>query len=69
MGMLAAIGAAEFFYWVEGRIGWESAILPDTAQAVLGTLASSMFTFIVFVSSALLVAVQLASSHERASLE
>lgn len=35
---------------------------PDAARAVLGTLAASMFTFVVFVSSALLVAVQLASS-------
>jgi uncharacterized membrane protein len=43
-------------------MGWESGIQPATAQAVLGTMTSSMFTFIVFVSSALLVAVQLASS-------
>jgi uncharacterized membrane protein len=35
---------------------------PDTARAVLGTMAASLFTFIVFVSSALLVAVQLASA-------
>src|SRR5262249_33118770 len=34
----------------------------DTARAVLGTMASSVFTTIVFVCSALLVAVQLASA-------
>src|SRR5262249_18445058 len=43
-------------------MGWRSDLGPATAQAVLGNMASSMFTFIVFVSSALLVALQLASS-------
>src|SRR5579884_3734944 len=62
LGMLAAIGAAQLFTRAEAAVGWQSSVGPDTAQAVLGTLASSMFTFIVFVSSALLVAVQLASS-------
>jgi uncharacterized membrane protein len=60
--MLAALGTAWLLYGIETRKGWESSVQPDTAQTVLGTLASSMFTFIVFVSSALLVAVQLASS-------
>ncbi len=62
LGMAAAIGAARVLHWIEQAMGWESAYHPDTARAVLGTMASSMFTFIVFVSSALLVAVQLASS-------
>jgi uncharacterized membrane protein len=62
LSMAAALGAARLFRWIEVVAGWESRVEPDTAQAVLGTLASSMFTFIVFVSSALLVAVQLASS-------
>jgi uncharacterized membrane protein len=43
-------------------MGWQSAIDADTARAVLGTMAASMFSFIVFVSSAMLVAMQLASS-------
>src|SRR5947208_10534600 len=43
-------------------MNWNADIEPATAQTVLGNMASSMFTFIVFVSSALLVAVQLASS-------
>src|SRR5262249_38069146 len=47
---------------IDAVMGWESSFHPDTARAILGTMASSMFTFIVFVSSALLVAVQLASS-------
>ena len=47
---------------IERAMGWASSFNPETARAVLGTMAASMFTFIVFVSSALLVAVQLASS-------
>jgi uncharacterized membrane protein len=57
-----AVGAARGLLWVEASMGWASGLRPDTAQAVLGALASAMFTFVVFVSSALLVAVQLASS-------
>ena len=40
-------------------------IEPDAARTVLITLASSMFTFVVFVSSALLIALQLASASSR----
>ncbi len=61
-GMLAAFIAVPVLHRVEAALGWESSIGPDTARAVLGTLAPSMFTFIVFVCSALLVAVQLAST-------
>jgi uncharacterized membrane protein len=43
-------------------MGWTTGFPPDSAKAFLATMASSMFTFIVFASSALLVAVQLASS-------
>jgi uncharacterized membrane protein len=60
--MLAALAAAPLLHRLESAMGWESKISPDAARAVLGTLSSSMFTFIVFVSSALLVAVQLASA-------
>jgi len=62
LSMAAAMGAVRFFHWIEQAMGWESALNPETALALLGTMAASMFTFIVFVSSALLVAVQLASS-------
>jgi uncharacterized membrane protein len=62
VAMLAAPPAARFLHALEVWLGWESSLSPDTVQAVLGTMAASMFTFIVFVSSALLVAVQLASS-------
>jgi uncharacterized membrane protein len=62
VSMAAALGVARLLYALEASLGWASSLEPATAQAALGTLASAMFTFIVFVSSALLVAVQLASS-------
>jgi uncharacterized membrane protein len=62
LSMVVAIAAVRLFHAIEEAMGWESSLSPSTALAVLGTMASSMFTFMVFVSSALLVAVQLASS-------
>ena len=62
LSMVAALVAVPLLHRIEEALGWESAINPETARTVLGTMASSMFTFIVFVSSALLVAVQLASA-------
>jgi uncharacterized membrane protein len=62
LSMAAALGVVHVLYWIDEAEGWRSSFHPDTARAVLGTMAASMFTFIVFVSSALLVAVQLASS-------
>jgi uncharacterized membrane protein len=60
--MAAALASVRLVYWIDSWLGWEVGLDPNTAQLVIGTMASSMFTFIVFVSSALLVAVQLASS-------
>jgi uncharacterized membrane protein len=62
LGMAAALGAVCVVSWIDEATGWQSDFHPDTARAVVSTMASSMFTFIVFVSSALLVAVQFASS-------
>ena len=62
VGMVAGLAAVRLLYGIERGLGLESGISPDTARAVLGTMAASMFTFVVFVSSALLVAVQLASA-------
>ena len=61
-GMVAALGAVRLLNWVDAAMGWRSGFHPEAARTVLGTLSSSMFTLIVFVSSALLVAVQLASA-------
>jgi uncharacterized membrane protein len=62
LSMVVALLAVPALHRIEAAMGWESASNPDGARAVLGTLAASMFTFIVFVCSALLVAVQLASA-------
>ena len=62
LSMVAALGLVRLLHGVEERMGWQANITPETARAVMGTMAASMFTFVVFVSSALLVAVQLASA-------
>jgi uncharacterized membrane protein len=62
LGMVASLVLVVVLHEVELALGWEAGIDPDTARTVLPTLVSTMFTFIVFVSSALLVAVQLASA-------
>jgi uncharacterized membrane protein len=63
---LAGLGAALLLHPAIRRLdlamGWTSAVSVDGARALLGALASSMLTFIVFVFSILLVAVQLASA-------
>src|SRR5262249_38052898 len=62
VAMVLALAAVRFLHGFEESMGWESGFHPDAARALLGMLAGSMFTFIVFVSSALLIAVQLASA-------
>src|SRR5262249_14443259 len=62
LGMVAALASVRFVYWIDRRFGLESSVHPDAALAVLGTLAAAMFTLIVFVSSTLLLAVQIASA-------
>jgi uncharacterized membrane protein len=62
LGSLAAIATIRSLYWIDRAMGWSSPMDPDTARGVLSTLASALFTSIVFVCSALLVAVQLASA-------
>jgi uncharacterized membrane protein len=61
LGMVAALLLVRVLHWIDRTMGWESSFGADPVRTVLGTTASSMFTFIVFLSSALLVAVQLAS--------
>jgi uncharacterized membrane protein len=62
LGMLAALAAVRVCNWIETALGWEIDYRAETARSALDTMASSMFTFIVFVSSALLIAFQLASA-------
>jgi uncharacterized membrane protein len=62
LGMVVALLLHPQMQRVDAALGWKALIGPDGARAVLGALASSMLTFIVFVFSILLVAVQLASA-------
>jgi uncharacterized membrane protein len=62
LGTVAAIALVRLLHWIEKDFRWESPVDPDTARAVLGTMASALFTAVVFICSALLVAVQLASA-------
>ena len=61
-GMVVAIVSVLGLHWVEQRAGWKASIDPAAALALFGTLAGSMLTFIVFLSSSLLLVVQLASA-------
>ena len=61
LSMVAALGAVRVLNWVDAALEWRATFQPEAARSVLSALASTIFTLIVFVSSALLVAVQLAS--------
>jgi uncharacterized membrane protein len=62
LSALAAVVTVRLLHGIEKEMGWVSPVDPNTASVVLGTMASSLFTCIVFVCTALLVAVQLASA-------
>src|SRR5262245_48483863 len=62
LGMLAALIAVRLVHRLDDATGFESSLDPDAVKTLLATLAASMFTFVVFVCSALLIAVQLASA-------
>lgn len=58
----AGLIAVMLFNRIDQALGWEINIGADTARTVIGTVAGSMFTLVVVSSSAVLVAVQLASA-------
>src|SRR3954469_7846666 len=62
LGVFVAMVAVRLVALLDRSLGWQSNVRPETALVVLGTMASSMFSFIVFLSSALLLSVQLASA-------
>jgi len=62
IGIVAALLSLRCLDWFQELTGWQSASGANAAQSVLQTLAGSMFTFIVFLSSTLLLVVQLASA-------
>lgn len=62
LSLAAALACAPAVRWLDRETGWAVfGFSPDGARAVLGALAGSMLTFIVFVLSATLIVVQLAS--------
>ena len=62
VSLFAAVAAAPVVRWLDRETGWVVFnFSPDGARAVLGILVGSMLTFIVFVLSATLIVVQLAS--------
>src|SRR5262245_8980701 len=62
MALVAGLVLARLLGRIESELGWVGTSDPDSVRAVLGTLAGSIFTFIVFVCSSLLLVVQLASA-------
>ena len=62
IGLLAALAANRLMESVDRMLPWPSRVGVDGARILLTSLSSSMLTFIVFVFSILLLAVQLASA-------
>jgi len=68
MWVIPAVGSVlgwfvvAFVARLERRLGWEMQISLDTARIAIGTMAASMFSLVVVICSATLVAVQLASA-------
>jgi uncharacterized membrane protein len=62
IALVAALIVAPIVRWLDHKTGWKLFdFSPDGARAVLSVLVGSMLTFIVFVLSATLIVVQLAS--------
>lgn len=62
MALVAALAVAPIVRWLDRETGWVLfGFSSEGARAILGVLVGSMLTFIVFVLSATLIVVQLAS--------
>jgi uncharacterized membrane protein len=61
-GMAIALVSVNVLNRIEKYVGWLSGFDPTAVLTLFGTLAGSMFTFIVFLSSTLLLILQLASA-------
>ena len=61
-GMVSALASVRCIHWIEDHAGWQSTLDPSATLALFATLAGSMLTFIVFLSSTLLLVMQLASA-------
>ncbi|HEY2586093.1 MAG TPA: DUF2254 domain-containing protein [Tepidisphaeraceae bacterium] len=62
MAIFAAMGLARALHRLDALMAAHVAMDPDAARTVLATLAASIFTCVAFISSSLLLVVQLASA-------
>ena len=62
LGILAALVSVALLTRVDRAMGWQMNISVETGRIVLGTVAASTFSLVVLVSSAVLIAVQMASA-------
>ena len=62
LSIVAGLLAVMFVNRIDRALGWQMNLDVDTARTVIGTVAGSMFALVVVSSSAVLVAVQLASA-------
>jgi len=62
ISIVVALVAARFLVAFEAAMGWRGTVTPETARLLMSTVAASTFTLVVLVSSAMLLAVQLASA-------
>ena len=62
LGVGAALVLVRILYWIDDTMGWRSSFDPDSATVVLVSLGGAVFTFIVYIASMLLLALQLASA-------
>jgi uncharacterized membrane protein len=62
LSIVAGLAAVRLLTGLDRALGWELSISRETAMTVMGTVAASLFTLLVLVCSAVLVAVQLASA-------
>jgi uncharacterized membrane protein len=61
LSLVAGLVSVALLWRFERAYGWEMNVGRETAMTIMGTISSSMFNLVVLVSSAVLVAVQLAS--------
>jgi uncharacterized membrane protein len=62
LSVFLAMAAVRLLHMIETDIRVKTEFDPSSAMTMMGTLAASMFTLIIFVCSALLISVQLASA-------
>ncbi len=61
-GMITAFVVLDSLLLIDRQLGWQSRLDPSATVALFATLAGAMLTFIVFLSSTLLLVLQLASA-------